>query len=136
MTIKSTGSCLCGAVKYTTSADFEMSGNCHCNTCKKITGGPFEAFAVIDEKSFDLSQGEDALIEYQISEKARKYFCGTCGTPIFNQHRSLPGKIVVHIGTLGDPQCVSPSFNLYCENMLPWVASIASLKSFDKGFVK
>jgi len=131
-----TGSCLCGAVKYATSSDFEMVGNCHCNTCKKITGSAFEAFAVIPRESFTLLAGEDSLVEYKISPKLKKHFCGTCGTPVFNQHRLAPGKRIVHVGTLDDPTCVAPTLNLYCESMLPWVAKITSLKNFDQGFTR
>jgi len=131
-----TGSCLCGAVKYATSSDFEMVGNCHCNTCEKITGSAFEAFAVIPRESFTLMEGEDALVEYKISPKVKKHFCGTCGTPVFNQHRLAPGKLIVHLGTLDDPTGVTPTLNLYCESMLPWVAEITSRKNFDQGFTR
>ena len=131
-----TGSCLCGAVKYATSSEFDMVGNCHCNTCKKITGSAFEAFAVITQENFTLLAGEDSLVEYKISPKVKKYFCGTCGTPVFNQHRLAPGKRIVHVGTLDDPACVAPTLNLYCESMLPWVAEITSLKNFDQGFTR
>lgn len=127
-----TGSCLCGSIKYQTSAGFEMTGNCHCNTCKKITGGPFESFAVINDAFFELCQGQDQLVSYPISEKAEKHFCGTCGTPIYNQHVMLPGKLIVHIGSLDDPTSLTPVFNLHCENMLPWVSTIGEIKSFDK----
>ena len=136
MTTKITGSCLCGAVKYATNADFEMSGICHCNTCKKTTGGSFKVFAIIDEKNIHLTQGQDALNEYLISPKSKKFFCGTCGTPIFNLHKLAPGKLIVHVGTLDNPQCVSPAVNIHCENMLPWVTSIDSIKSFEKGFTR
>jgi len=123
-------------VKYATSSDFEMVGNCHCNTCKKITGSAFEAFAVITQESFTLMAGEDALVEYKISPKVKKHFCGTCGTPIFNQHRLAPGKLIVHVGTLDEPTDVTPTLNLYCESMLPWVAEICALKNFDQGFTR
>ena len=136
MTTKATGSCLCGAVKYVTSADFEFSGNCHCNTCKKITGGPFETFAIIDEKNIKLTQGRESLSEYLVSPKAKKHFCRTCGTPIFNLHRLAPGKLIIHVGSLDNPQTLSPAVNIHCENMLPWVAEIGKIKSFDKGFTK
>ena len=136
MSTIATGSCLCGEVKYETSADFEMAGNCHCNTCKKITGGPFEAFAIIDEKHIKLIQGKDSLSEYLISPKAKKHFCRVCGTPIFNLHKLAPGKLIIHIGSLDDPQSVTPVVNIHCEKMLPWVHSIKSIKSFDKGFTK
>jgi len=111
-----------------------MSGNCHCNICKKITGGAFEAFAIIDQDRLKFVQGEQEVVEYKISAKAKKYFCGTCGTPVYNRYRPIPGKLVVHIGTLDDPASVAPTFNLYCENMLPWVAELSSLKNFAQGF--
>jgi len=66
----------------------------------------------------------------------KKHFCGTCGTPIFNQHRLAPGKLIVHVGALDDPTCVTPTLNLYCESMLPWVAEITSRKNFDQGFTR
>ena len=128
------GSCLCTAVQYKTSAGFEMTGNCHCSTCKKITGGPFESFAIINEAFFKFRQGVDQLITYPISEKAEKVFCGKCGTPIFNKHVTLPGKLIVHIGSLDDPSSISPVFNLHCENMLPWVSSIGEMKNFERNY--
>lgn len=132
--MRMTGSCLCGAVAYEVNESFEMSGNCHCNTCKKITGGAFEAFAIIDKEHLTVVQGEQALVEYRISAKAKKYFCGICGTPVYNQLRLIPGKLVVHVGTLDDPARVTPTFNLYTENMLPWVEDLSSLKNFAQGF--
>jgi len=127
-----TGSCLCGSIKYQTSAGFEMTGNCHCDTCKKITGGPFESFAVINETHFELLQGQGQLASYPISKKAEKKFCSTCGTPIYNKHIVLPGKLIVHIGSIDDSSSLSPTFNLHCENMLLWVSAIGKIKSFDK----
>jgi len=132
--MKATGSCLCGAVKYITTAEFEMAGNCHCNTCKKITGGPFEVFAIIDAGNFELSEGEKSLVTYKISARAKKFFCGICGTSIYNEHRLVPGKKIVHVGSLDEPAKVVPMFNLHCENMLPWVKEIATIKSFDQGY--
>lgn len=134
MTIERAGSCLCGKVRYVTSAEFELVGNCHCNTCKKATGGAFESFAIIDQEHFVLTAGDEGLAEYRISAKAKKTFCATCGTPLYNRHRLVPGKLIVHLGTLDEPMAVSPSVNLYCETMLPWVAEMASLRNFQQGF--
>ena len=136
MTTHATGSCLCGKVTYSTSAAFEIVGACHCNTCKKITGAAFEIFAIIDEKNIQLTQGKDNLNEYLISPKAKKHFCSSCGTPIFNLHRLAPGKLIVHVGSLDKPEQVTPLINIHCEKMLPWLRDIASIKSFDQGLTK
>jgi len=35
------GGCLCGSVRYECSGDTEEASYCHCDDCKKATGGPY-----------------------------------------------------------------------------------------------
>lgn len=128
------GSCLCGAVKYSLKSEPQMAFNCHCRTCRKMTGSAFEAVVLIDEAGFKIGQGEDCLTVYQISRKARKHFCNRCGTPIYNRHRLAPGKVIVHIGSLDDPARIKPSVNLHAQDMLPWVTAIGEMETFERGF--
>lgn len=129
-----TGSCLCGAVKYTLHSKPQMALNCHCNTCKKITGAAFESVFLVDETGFQIYEGEEFLTCYEINRKARKHFCSRCGTPLYNRHRLAPGKVIVHLGSLDDPTGVTPSVNLHAAGMLPWVPSLGEMQTFDKGF--
>ena len=131
-----TGSCLCGAIKYTLRSEPQMILNCHCSTCKKNTGAAFESVLVIDESGFEISAGKELLTCYAISRKARKHFCSRCGTPLYNRHRLAPGKVIVHLGSLDDPSGVVPSVNLHAADMLDWVPGIASLRTFDEGFTR
>jgi hypothetical protein len=129
-----TGSCHCKSVRYTVKSPFRMALNCHCNTCKKMTGAAFEAIALIEESELEFSRGKELLTTYQVSQLARKHFCSRCGTPIYNLHVKVPGQAIIHIGSLDDPAAVTPSVNIFCESMLPWVKSLADLKNFDQGF--
>ncbi len=129
---KTTGSCLCKSVKYIINEEIQSVVNCHCNTCKKITGGAFETIAVIREKSLEIVEGEGALSTYQISENARKHFCGNCGTPIYNLHKKYPGRCMVQIGSLDQPGLVAPAVNIFCESILPWVREIGVLTCFER----
>lgn len=129
-----TGSCLCKSVRYTVKSPFRMALNCHCKTCKKITGAAFEAIALTEESGLEITHGKELLTTYQIGELAKKHFCSQCGTPIFNLHVKVPGQAIIHIGSLDDPAAVTPSVNLFCESMLPWLRSLGDLKSFDQGF--
>ena len=36
-----TGHCLCGAVQYTATLPEEGLGACHCEMCRRWTGGPY-----------------------------------------------------------------------------------------------
>ena len=134
MTTPITGSCLCKAIQYQITTDFELALNCHCTICKKITGSAFESIALTAEDGLELTQGKEHLKSFRLTDKAEKNFCAECGTPIFNTNIQAPGKVIIHIGSLDDPQCVTPKINLHAENMLPWVMNIDQLKTFKQGF--
>lgn len=127
-----TGSCLCSAVKYTLNGPMKAVANCHCNICKKTTSGVFATIAVVDENNLQIIEGQDILTTYQVSEKATKYFCRTCGTPIYNSHKKYPGNCMLSVGSLDDPALATPAINIFCESMLPWVNGISDLPCFEK----
>jgi len=127
-----TGSCLCGSIKYAITEEIKSAVNCHCKTCKKITGGAFETVAVVGEKSIEITAGQELLKAFRIHENADKIFCSNCGTPIYNQVDKYPGFRMVHVGSLDQPSLVAPARNIFCESMLPWVKGIADLQSFEQ----
>ena len=127
-----TGSCKCGEIRYQIAQPIEFAANCHCNMCKKLTGGPFSSVAVVDQAAFTIIQGKAQLTTYEVSQNARKHFCRTCGAPVYLLHQKLPGKCMVALGTLDRPAEVTPAMNIHCENMLPWVREIMSRTNFDQ----
>ncbi len=127
-----TGSCLCSAVKYIINGPIKAVANCHCNICKKTTGGVFATIAVIEESNLEIIEGQDTLTTYQVSEKAIKHFCRTCGTPIFGLHKKYPGNCMLQVGSLDDPSLVAPAINIFCESMMPWIKEIAELQCFER----
>ncbi|MFQ6024414.1 MAG: GFA family protein, partial [Acidiferrobacterales bacterium] len=62
-TKKTTGGCLCGAVRYETAADSEWAWYCHCNSCRKHTGAPVVMFVGFPEDKVEWPAGERALYE-------------------------------------------------------------------------
>lgn len=132
MSEKLAGSCLCGSVKYTINGGVKAVANCHCNTCKKLTGAGFATIAIVAEESFQLIEGEKDLGSYQVSEKAKKHFCHKCGTPIFNLHKKFSGNCMVYAGSLDEPSSVAPAINIFCESMLPWVKKMEDMKCFER----
>ena len=131
-----TGSCLCKAVQYRIASAIAMAVNCHCNSCKKASGGAFASLAVVKEKHLEITSGKECLVTYQRSESVAKLFCGCCGTPIFNAHKMFPGNRMLPVGAFDVPELATPAINVHCENMLPWVKDIAETKCFDKEFTR
>ena len=134
MTTAITGSCFCKTVQYRIKSAIAMAVNCHCNNCKKISGGAFASLAVVREKHLEITSGEESLATYQLSENLKKHFCNRCGTPIFNRNSRYPGRCMVALGSLDDPRAVTPSVNVHCENQLDWVILDDQLQNFQQEY--
>ena len=76
-----TGSCLCGQVKFKTKGELRPVRACHCLQCRK-TSGHFVAATQIDTQNLEI---DGTVTWYQSSTKARRGFCGICGSPLFWQ---------------------------------------------------
>ena len=96
-----TGSCLCGAVRFTVSGPLGESDACHCTQCRKQSG---HFWASANVKTADLAiEGEDSLRWYHSSEKVRRGFCATCGSFLFWDPVRHPEVIAVAMGALDKP---------------------------------
>ena len=78
---KTTGACLCGAVRYRVAGKARPITVCHCGQCRRAHGylGAYAAAA-----AEDLSIVEDgALAWYRSSAIAERGFCKNCGSSLF-----------------------------------------------------
>ena len=74
------GSCLCGAVQVTASMGAVDVGACHCDKCRKWSGGPFLELECGADVDFD---GAENISVYQSSRWAERGFCKICGSHLF-----------------------------------------------------
>lgn len=75
-----TGSCLCGAVKFTAAALGGVTA-CHCTQCRKQTGNYWSSMHV-NEADFALTE-QRGLKWYRSSPTAQRGFCSECGSSLF-----------------------------------------------------
>ena len=132
MSIFKTGSCKCGNVKFELRSKVEMVANCHCNTCRKMSGAAFSTLVVADGGGWKFIAGSDEVNAYPVTESGTKHFCRRCGSPIYILNTKLPGKYLIPIGAIDDPSGLTPAMNVFCESMLSWVPSVADIASFDQ----
>jgi len=76
-----TGSCLCGAVSFTVDAALKPADACHCSICRKSSGN--YAVGTDAPRSVVTVRGGEHVTWYRSSEKVRRGFCSTCGSPLF-----------------------------------------------------
>jgi hypothetical protein len=108
-----TGSCLCGGVKFSIHAELEPIQMCHCSQCRKAQGGAFATNTPVSLTNFDLKSGAELLTEYESSPGKRRFFCCTCGSPIYSSRDSLANVIRIRSGLLDEPLKVKPCFHFY-----------------------
>ena len=126
------GSCLCGAVRYRAATSVRRVVNCHCSLCRKMNGSAFSSYAVIPFEALEIS-GETHVATYVVTQRARKHYCGRCGTPLFNLNSKYPGACMLYLGTVDGNEEHAPSLNVYCETMLSWLEGVTLIEGLPAG---
>ena len=100
------GGCLCGAVRYATSAEPVRVTYCHCKFCQRATGSACMVEPIFGKTSLEIVSGRPATYA-QASEGSGKrvtiHFCATCGTKLFLSFERFPEAFGVYGGTFDDP---------------------------------
>lgn len=98
------GGCYCGAVRYRTTGDPLLKGQCHCRECQYIAGGSPNVVMGMPEAGFAYTVGEPkAFRRSDLASPVTREFCGECGTHLLTRAPGLPGVVLLKVGTLDDP---------------------------------
>src|SRR6476469_7591491 len=75
------GGCLCGAIRYATSADPVRVTYCHCRFCQRATGSAYMVEPIFMKKDFEIISGEPATYTLASKGSGKQVtinFCSTC----------------------------------------------------------
>ena len=78
------GGCMCGAVRYSATANPVNSMICHCQSCRRSAASPVVAWVTFAKSEFRFTRGTP--LEYESSPKVKRRFCGQCGSPLAYEH--------------------------------------------------
>jgi len=119
------GSCACGQVQVETRGEPYRVGVCHCMTCRKAHGAPFNFYAVFPPEAVTVS-GE--VIAFASTEKVRRYSCRNCGAPIYSTY-FREDEFYVHPGSFDEIGAFTPSYELWTKRREPWLPAFPTCKS-------
>ena len=74
-----TGSCLCGACRFETTAPPQGASMCHCTQCRAQSGGIWSS-AYVDKSDLQII---GPVSWFASSSTAKRGFCPTCGSFLF-----------------------------------------------------
>ena len=110
------GRCLCGAVTFTVSGAGKELGVCHCEMCRRWTGG---AWPVLHTRKPVAFTGEEHIVRYRSSDWAERAFCGKCGTNLF--YRLLDREeYALSAGMLDDQSDLQLTSQIFVDEKPPW----------------
>ena len=101
--ILAAGSCACGAIKWTSTALPFAMNFCHCVSCRKASGGAFQAFMDFETTAvrFDV-QNPGTMKHVELSKNAKRGFCSECGSSMTMQYNVELEEIGVCAGSLDE----------------------------------
>jgi len=106
MTIVHHGGCLCGDVRYRTTAEPVRVTVCHCTFCQRLTGSAYLVEPIFERKDV-IFHGTPAKTYDHRSDSSQKRvtlrFCGRCATTICLDLERFPDILGLCGGTFDDP---------------------------------
>ncbi|MDE0941073.1 MAG: GFA family protein [Alphaproteobacteria bacterium] len=101
MAMRHTGKCHCGRVRYEITGPVRQVVECHCESCRRLTGSVWHAIGTrLTDVSIDDAQ--DSLSWYRSSEKVERGFCSNCGSTMFFR-RDGGDTLTITAGSLDQP---------------------------------
>jgi hypothetical protein len=114
-----TGGCQCGAVRFRARL-LGRGSICHCRMCQKAFGGFFGPLVTAHDATW--TRGEPKW--FQSSNRARRAFCGDCGTPL--AYETVYG-LELAIGAFDDPELAAPVIQVNLADKLDFFDRLTEL---------
>jgi len=118
------GTCACGSVRFRMTSKPMFVHCCHCRWCQRETGSAFAINALIEADRVDVVAGApEAVMTPSESGRGQKISrCPSCRVALWSNY-SGAGDLVhfVRVGTLLDPDRLSPDIHIFTSSKQPWV---------------
>lgn len=103
------GGCLCGGLRYETTAEPVRVTICHCRFCQRATGGAYMVEPIFRQEDLNMTTGTPTVYEARSAgsgKVVRVHFCPTCGTKLYLSFERFPGFLGVYAGSFDEPSWI------------------------------
>ncbi len=118
--LRLTGGCGCGAVRFVVTAPPVSALYCHCTRCQRRSGAAASANAQLEPGSFQILEGEDRMRAWKPEGGAEKWFCGDCGSALFSRDPQDASRVGVRLGTFDEDPGIRPAARQFVAYAAPW----------------
>ena len=133
MTQTFSGRCLCGAVRYSSSAEPAMAGHCHCEDCRRSSGSGHSSHLAVPEASVSLAGKTKGYARAADSGNVvTRHFCPECGAALYSTNAGMPGMMFLRASSLDDLEIFKPQMHVFTARAASWDRRDGELPAFDK----
>jgi hypothetical protein len=113
------GRCHCGAIRFTASGEPLFVALCHCESCRRSTGGALVAACGFRRE--DIAFMDMCPTYYASSPGVRRGFCPRCGTSLTFESTRWPADVHLMVGNFDAPGDFMPQCHVFAGERLPWL---------------
>lgn len=122
MTDTHEGGCLCGQVRFRTTAPPARVIACHCTTCKRRTGAGYGVGVYFPDEQVEFLSGTPHTYELHSDTSGRwirNEFCPACGTTVSWTLEMRPGLRAIAGGSFDDPDWYTIQAHIWARSARP-----------------
>ncbi|TKA61467.1 hypothetical protein B0A49_12575 [Cryomyces minteri] len=120
------GSCHCGQMEWTAKLDTAEHVLCHCDTCKRLGGGPYSCNQIIPKEDLRIFRGVPKVYVYTgaSGKNVNCYYCGNCTSHVYHHQDAMPDKVIVRTLLLDGGDAMPATGEIFAEGRLGWVRDL------------
>jgi hypothetical protein len=93
---------------------------CHCESCKKLSGGTATVNGRVASTAIRILEGEDLLQTFEPPGGSAKTFCLACGSNLFGGGWPESATCSVRASAIDDPFDARPSAHIFVRSVAAW----------------
>ena len=95
------GACFCGAVGIRVQGAPVAMGYCHCESCRRWSAAPVNAFTLWPPDAVTVTRGADRIGSFAKTPNSHRKWCKDCGGHLFTVHPAM-GLVDVYAAVIPD----------------------------------
>jgi len=125
------GKCLCGKVEIKVIGEISDIIHCHCSLCRKNSGTAFATNGFINASEFEIVSGSHNLTKFSFKPGRNRYFCASCGSPVYSSNKQDPSRYRIRLGVLDTDITQRPISHNFVSSKANWEELDAKLPRYD-----
>ncbi|HTO09187.1 MAG TPA: GFA family protein [Myxococcota bacterium] len=132
--MKIEGGCYCGALRYKAEGDPMFKGQCHCRECQYFSGGHPNVIVAMPASGFSYTKGSaKGFARKDLAKAVTREFCPDCGTHILTRAPTVPGGVILKVGTFDDPNLFGgPQMAIFTKDKQSFHTIPSGIPAFER----